>query len=129
VVQNVPLAVGSRSDRTTLIALETSTLPQVQQQVPGAVALPAGMDRLDDDGRVPILVSGQEQIDSDDARLVMSPSVDAVVAGQPDEAPGVTTAPHWVLADLDLMREQTDSVLPPRLALISLAEDAEVDVA
>lgn len=124
-LQNVPLAVGSRSDRTTLVALDTATLPQVQDQVPGALELPPGMDVLDDDGRVPILVSGLDDIDADDVRLVMTPSVESVVVGEPQAAPGVTEAPSWVLADLELVRAQSGSVLMPRLALISLTGDAD----
>lgn len=124
-MMNVPLAEGSRSERITLIATDVEALAQVQQQVPEAIEVPAGMATLDGDGHLPMLLSSDHHVDGDQVRLVMSPSVESTVVGRPLRAPGLTSASSWALVDLELLREQTGSALMPRLALMSLVDGGD----
>ena len=122
---NTALGEGTQQHRLSLIATDTEALRQVQTEVPGALDLPAGMYRLDGD-RLPLIASaGVDVTDPDDVRLVGSPSVDATLVAEAEQATGLTVVNSWVLGDLDLIRERTGRALAARLALIGLQDDAD----
>ncbi|QOR69529.1 ABC transporter permease [Ruania alkalisoli] len=123
-ISSVPLVEDDSSRRVTVYAVDSATLAQVQDQVPGAVELPEGFDRATAAG-VPALVwSGHDVDTGGEVRLAMSSSVVLDVRGEPAAASGIANAHPWVMVDLHLLREATGENLVPRDVLIQLAPGA-----
>ncbi|UFU07793.1 ABC transporter permease [Ruania halotolerans] len=123
-IPSVALAEDDMSRRVSVYAVDSTTLAQVQTEVPGAVPVPDGLSDLSPTG-VPALVwSGHEVDTSVEVRLVMDSSVVLDVVGEPAAAPGVVGPGAWLIVDLQLLREATGQNLVPRDVLVDLTEGA-----
>lgn len=119
--------VGPTTRQVTLYAVDTTALGDVQNDVSDAVGLPPGMDTLVD-GAVPVVVSGPLMPETDEpATIRMSSLVPVTVVATASSAAGIADSALWAVVDLDLLRETTGQNLVPRMLLVDLSPDADVD--
>ena len=122
---SIPLYQDDAYVRVSVYGVQSSTQGEVQAGVPDAVVLPPGFDQMDGD-TVPVLTSSRVDVDADaDPFLSFREQVPITVVGQAQEAPALAEAAIWVLADLELLREQSGMNLLPRTVLVDVADDAD----
>jgi len=121
--------VGDTTRQVTLYAVDTATLGQVQTEVSGAVELPPDMDTLVD-GSIPIVVSDPLAPESDETLTIrMTSTVPVTAVGTSPSAAGIADGTLWAFVDLELLREVTGQNLVPRMMLVDLSPDADVEAA
>ncbi|WP_156250137.1 ABC transporter permease [Pseudactinotalea terrae] len=122
------LTAGESTRQATLYAVDTATLGIVQTGVTGALALPAGMAALEGEA-IPIVLSSALLPEEDglDLSVRIGSLVPVTQVGTAAAAAGFAEGPLWAVVDLELLREVTGQNLVPRLLLVDLEPDADVD--
>lgn len=123
---SIPLYQGDDYTRVTVYAVASRTQGEVQTDVPDAVALPAGFDKLDG-GSLPVIAPTTMDIDADEEPfLLFDEHLPITVTGQVQAAPGlIVQSADWLLGDVDVLREVTGLALLPRTVLVQVADDAD----
>ncbi|WP_378144774.1 hypothetical protein ACFJGV_14945 [Cnuibacter sp. UC19_7] len=96
--QPVTVTTGSSRQQTRLLVVDTAALAAVQAGRPAAIDLLVGLDRIGDDGTIPVLASASAADALGDAFALKGHGlrVDGVV---PDRS-ALTTATSWILVDI-----------------------------
>ncbi|MCB7136531.1 FtsX-like permease family protein [Cellulosimicrobium marinum] len=121
----LPLRRGVSGERVTVLAVDAAELAAVQDDVPGAVTLPGSL--ADDGSTLPLVVSADLGVapGASDVTLVASQSAPVDVVATTGPVPGLGPTRQFVVVDRALAAEALDVTFRPRVALLSLEDDAD----
>ncbi len=121
--------VDGRFQRLSLYAVDTGTFAQVQRGVPGALAIPDGMDELDGGALPMILSDSYGEVDGTELAVNVEGQHPVTIVGRGAQAPGIVAYPDqpWAVVDAGLLRQVSERPLPARQVLVALHDDADVD--
>lgn len=123
------LIQGLTSVNAYVYAVDVDALRRIQAEVPGAPSLPQELGAAIEETAGVVLSQrfAEPGVEPGAWSLGFRPQVPISVAETGAEAPGITTGTAWVIVDAGVLAEFTDQAAAPRILLIGLSDEADID--